>query len=68
MTEKSVTNFPDFQRGVGTFVYLRTGESDTHPDHGVRFVRHVIVLGDLYQVALHQDLGRGLHTQLVHQL
>lgn len=39
-----------------------------YPDHGIRFIGHIIVLCDLYQIALDQDLGRSLHTQFVHQL
>lgn len=48
--------------------HLLTAAADAHPDHGVRLVGHVVILGYLYQVALHQDLGRGLHAQFVHQL
>lgn len=42
--------------------------SDAYMDHCVRLVGNVVVFGDFYQVALHQDLGRGLHAQFMHQL
>lgn len=40
----------------------------THHHHRVRFIGNIVVLGNFNEVSLHQNLGRCLHTQLVHQL
>lgn len=43
-------------------------EIDSYPNHGIRLIGNVVVFGDLNEVTLHQNLGRGLHAQFVHKL
>lgn len=63
-----VSNKKHIQCMNPSFILTNTCLCAAHPNHCVRFIGNVVVLGDFYQVALHQDLGRGLDTQFEDQL